>query len=387
MSRSPSSGTARAGPRQPPPPYRPTQPKECSNGVSCVSATNCEAVGYYAFLSGPPLPLIEQWNGSTWSVQPTWPPDGTFGTFVNGVSCTASSACLAVGYTIFGGGLTDAFAERWDGSVWSFELPANRSSSNVLDGVSCTSASSCMAVGEYVDPVTGNPMTLAEFSSAPARWTLQVTPSPGRTFSVLHGVSCTATGGCIAVGSYDTFRGVPVPLVDSWDGANWSFVSLAAPIGATSSDLGGVSCPAPTACTAVGDYHNGAGSVLTLAERFSGGGSPHALSLTRRGRVIALLRKPRRLELLVFEHGRRKSLLGSIPLGRQPAGRSIINWNLRLAGHRLPAGRYLAELVAVFAPGLTSSGPTVTFGLAFPTGPIRVLTASCSVASATRGRC
>jgi hypothetical protein len=355
------------------------------NGVSCVSATNCEAVGSYAFLSGPSLPLIDRWNGSTWSVQAASPPSGSFGTFLNGVSCTSSSACLAVGYTIFGG-LADTFAERWDGTAWSFEFPANRGSFNVLDGVSCTSASSCMAVGEYVDPITHDQMTLADFSPAPARWTPQTTPSPGRTFSVLHGVSCTTNGGCLAVGSYDTFRGVQVPLVDSWDGANWSFVSLPTPLGATSSDLAAVSCSALAACTTVGRYQNSAASILTLAERFTGGGSPHALTLTPRGKLLVRLHKPRTLELLVFEHGRRDSLLGAVLLGHHRAGDSVIDWNLRVARHPLRAGRYSAELVAVFAGGATSSGPSVTFDVTSH-GTIHVLAASCSVAEAAAGRC
>ena len=356
------------------------------NGVSCPAATDCIAVGFYSFLTGPAQPLIDSFNGATWSVQAAGSPSGSQSTFLNGVSCTSASTCLAVGYTIFGGGLTDTFAERLTGTGWSFEFPTNRSTFNVLDGVSCTSTTSCMAVGEYVDPVTHDQLTLADFSSGTASWTAQNTPSPGRTFSLLHSVSCTITGGCIAVGSYDTFRGVPVPLVDSWDGANWSFVSLPTPVGATSSDLSGVSCSAATACTAVGEYRNSAGSILTLAERFSGGGSPHALSISPDGRMIVLLRKPRKLELLLFEHGRHRSLIGTIALGHHLAGRSAVDWDLHVGAHRLRPGRYTAELVAAFASGATSPGPSVTFDLS-KRGTVRVLAASCSLADATRGRC
>jgi hypothetical protein len=237
------------------------------NGISCRSATSCTAVG--ESFGGKAAAVIESWDGVTWTAQPTAAVSGSLGTFLKAVSCTSASSCLAVGYTIFGGGLTDTFAERWNGSGWFFEFPPNHSSFNVLDGVSCTSATSCMAVGQSIDPITHNQVTLADFSSGLATWALQTTPSPGRTFSVLSGVSCTPNGGCVAVGSYNTFKGVGVPLVDQWNGASWSFVTPPSPTGAVGSLLDAVSCSSATACTAVGTYRNSSGSTLTLAERFS----------------------------------------------------------------------------------------------------------------------
>ncbi len=118
-----------------------------------------------------------------------------------------------------------------------------------------------------------------------------------------------------------------------------------------------------------------------LAEQFSAAGSPHGLSLTRRGDVLALLRKPRTLELFVFKLGLRGRLLDAVALGHHPVGRSRISWDLRVGGHRLRVGRYIAELVAVFGHGATSDGPSVTFRLTHD-GRIRVLSASCSVSAA-----
>ena len=61
-----------------------------------------------------------------------------------------------------------------------------------------------------------------------------------------------------------------------------------------------------------------------LTEQFTGGSGPHGLSLTRRGEVLALLRKPHELELLVFKLGRRGRLLGAVALGHHTKGRSLI---------------------------------------------------------------
>lgn len=114
---------------------------------------------------------------------------------------------------------------------------------------------------------------------------------------------------------------------------------------------------------------------------------PHGFSLTHSGNVLALLHKPRALELFVFELSRRAHLVGAVKLGRAPAGSSRRHWNLRVAGHRLPAGTYLAELAAVPGRGLVSGGPGVTFKLTYPASPIRVLSSTCSVADAAGNRC
>lgn len=61
------------------------------NGVSCVSATDCIAVGA---VSGDPSesPLIESWNGSTWTIVPS-PGEASGVNVLSGVSCTSESAC------------------------------------------------------------------------------------------------------------------------------------------------------------------------------------------------------------------------------------------------------------------------------------------------------
>ena len=147
--------------------------------------------------------------------------------------------------------------------------------------------------------------------------------------------------------------------------------------------LNGISCPAATDCIAVGSDTTG-----TLAEQLTAGSGPHALSLTRRGKVIAVLRKPRTLALLVSKLDPRGGrLLGAVALGHHPKGRSQIDWNLQVAGRRLAAGTYMAELVTVLAGGATSDGPSVTFKLESPTGPVGVLSSTCSVAAATSGWC
>jgi hypothetical protein len=46
------------------------------NGVSCTSATECIAVGDYTNRAGNYLTLAEVWNGHVWRIQPTANPVG-----------------------------------------------------------------------------------------------------------------------------------------------------------------------------------------------------------------------------------------------------------------------------------------------------------------------
>ena len=86
------------------------------NGVSCVGASDCFAVGYASASSEPIYPLIEEWNGSAWSVSQS--NSGTVAMQLDGISCDSSDGtmgCLAVGH----GPDSNPYAELWDGSVWS----------------------------------------------------------------------------------------------------------------------------------------------------------------------------------------------------------------------------------------------------------------------------
>lgn len=68
-------------------------------GVSCTSATACTAVGYSA---GPvPVTLAMRWNGTSWTLQPTADPTDAQSSDrqLEGVSCLSATACRAVGHS------------------------------------------------------------------------------------------------------------------------------------------------------------------------------------------------------------------------------------------------------------------------------------------------
>lgn len=82
-------------------------------GVSCPSASACTAVGSYT-TSGPKL--VERWNGKRWSVQPTPSPRGAAYSKLLGVSCSSPSACTAVGSYVNKSGPYVPLVERWSGT-------------------------------------------------------------------------------------------------------------------------------------------------------------------------------------------------------------------------------------------------------------------------------
>ena len=87
-------------------------------GVSCVSAGACTAVGGYTSSSGGGRALVESWNGATWSAVPS-PDGGAFGDGLDGVSCVSAAVCTAVGGYAAKGGTDRTLIESWNGAHWS----------------------------------------------------------------------------------------------------------------------------------------------------------------------------------------------------------------------------------------------------------------------------
>jgi hypothetical protein len=82
--------------------------------VSCVLPTSCEAVGDFGNVSGKVGTLVEDWNGRSWSIAPSPNPNGKYSAFF-GVSCVSSTDCVAVGDD--GRLKTKTLVESWNGRL------------------------------------------------------------------------------------------------------------------------------------------------------------------------------------------------------------------------------------------------------------------------------
>jgi hypothetical protein len=185
------------------------------------------------------------------------------------VSCTSSTSCVAVG-SYYTGSVDQALIETLSGDSWSITTSPDTSTGedNVLHGVSCTSSTSCVAVGSYNNG-SGYPQTLIETLSG-TTWSITTSPDTSTSEdNFLYGVSCTSSTSCVAVGSYYT-GSVDQALIETLSGGSWSITT--SPDTSTGEDnvLGGVSCTSSTSCVAVGSYNNGSGYTQTLIETLSG---------------------------------------------------------------------------------------------------------------------
>jgi hypothetical protein len=182
-------------------PANPTNPSGAGSqlhGVSCTSATSCFAVGSYTTPSYFDGTLVERLNGTTWAIQATPTPPGGAGAFY-GVSCTASTACTAVG-AAESGETFSTLAERWGGSAWTVQTTPNPTGVNApyLTGVSCASATSCLAVGHALDSSNLAKPVAERWNGT--TWALQTTPTLAGSQSSLVGLSCVSASACTAAG-------------------------------------------------------------------------------------------------------------------------------------------------------------------------------------------
>jgi hypothetical protein len=234
--------------------------------VSCASASACTAVGAYTNSAGTYFTLAESWNGTSWSVKETPPVVGAKFSQLAGVSCTASNACTAVGEYQNSENTFLSLAERWNGEKWSIQEPPALSGATFtwLNGVSCTSSTACTAVGYYRK--TGAYLTLAERWNGTA-WSVQSTPNLSGTpeDDHLEGVSCASASACTAVGTYTNSAGIGTLLMEAWNGTEWTLQSAPSPSEAKGTvNLKAVSCLSSGFCGAVGDYYKTSSSSESL---------------------------------------------------------------------------------------------------------------------------
>jgi hypothetical protein len=249
------------------------------NAVTCLSPDECWAVGSSYDGGSTSRPLMQRWDGRSWSLVPGDPTGGVDTPL--GVTCASSSDCWAVGYTFVmtdcpeSGCGTYSLIHHWDGQAWSrvrspspflggsLEVPFN-----VLSSVTCASATDCWAAGYGHDGTRHHPI-LARWDGR--RWAdVPAGSIPSADSSAFLGVACASPSLCWAVGqtkpvSAGAIR--PRPLVHRWDGTTWSAV---VPGGVNEGQLAGVACAAASECVAVGYEADAAGTHKTLVERWDG---------------------------------------------------------------------------------------------------------------------
>ena len=260
--------------------------------ATCVNGSDCWAVGaVVATGSGNPTgTLIEQWNGTSWSVVPSPTPGGpgVVGAILSSVSCASASSCMAVGYAtdVNGNNLTDV-VEQWNGSSWTI-VPgaATGQAFDQLLRVQCLSANNCWAVGN-AGPVSQMSGFLPIFPGAVgdqgliehwdgSAWSIMPSVTePVPNGGYLSGLECVGATDCWASGATtdDTGNAAGI-LMEHWDGATWTDASASVPGSTSPGTLAGISCVSAVQCWAVGStgsFNNGGGTQLqSMVEYWNG---------------------------------------------------------------------------------------------------------------------
>ncbi len=151
-----------------------------------------------------------------------------------------------------------------------------------FSGVARPAVRSCTAVGLLVDSQL-NFLTFAEHWNG-TTWEIQSTPNPsgtgGANGTLEGGVSCPTPDACTAVGQWSPSL-APHPgvtLAERWNGLSWRIQTTPNPPavdavdGSHNAPFAGVACPTVNNCTAVGNYDRGIpnGGFLALAEHWDG---------------------------------------------------------------------------------------------------------------------
>ncbi len=108
----------------------PNPGRDTLSSVSCISTTNCIAVGNYFTASGNQTGLIESWNGISWSVTPSPSPGAN--AYLYGLSCISSTGCFAVGQTFDKSNASQVLVESWNGTSWSVVLGASETPTSTV---------------------------------------------------------------------------------------------------------------------------------------------------------------------------------------------------------------------------------------------------------------
>jgi hypothetical protein len=133
----------------------PAVPSTPLSSVSCPSASQCVAVGPVEEQNGDTGSQAFGWNGSTWTAESVATPSGAVTSSLASVSCASATDCTAVGYYETNAIVTGPdflWVETWNGAAWTAQpvpSPA-RAAGSLLGAVSCSSSTYCVATGQSV---------------------------------------------------------------------------------------------------------------------------------------------------------------------------------------------------------------------------------------------
>ncbi|HLH62087.1 MAG TPA: hypothetical protein VKV20_10425 [Ktedonobacteraceae bacterium] len=233
-------------------------------GLTAISSNDVWAVGYYQDETASFRTLIEHWDGTSWKVVSS-PNIGSSNNLLYAITALSASDVVAVGQYLNTSGPGEALIEQWNGTRWSVvSSPKTGSASNVLLGITVTTTGNLWAAGE-IESDSKPLQTLTEQQNG-THWSIVSSPDAGSADNKLFGISAISNSSIWAAGNYLDKAGNAQTLIEEWNGAHWLIMHSPSP-GSGDNILGAIVALSPNDVWAVGGYDNG-GSTRTLIEHY-----------------------------------------------------------------------------------------------------------------------
>jgi len=288
------------------------------NSVACTSPSFCTAVGRYKDANAVEWPLIDMLRGTVWDAvagpepasnasgaKPGSQAQADGGSYLLSVACISQTSCSAVGAYLDSSthiyGLIDSFGDgAWRGvaapepttdiSRVNAGTDADTEEGATLAAVACTSPGPCISVGSYKDSkgfqvglvnVLDHGISSTLAAPEPSTDSLGGQPgsdATGEAGTALKSASCTTTGLCIAVGTYNDSKGNSVGLIDMLHRGTWSAVPVPAPespfqlgiLVRQTVTVQTLACAPDGFCVLGGNYQDTAGNTFGLIDDYAG---------------------------------------------------------------------------------------------------------------------
>jgi hypothetical protein len=253
--------------------------------VSCASAGNCSAGGYYQDSHYDFQAFVVDETDGTWGKAEEVPGTAALNqggpgypdAHVNSVSCDSAGNCSAGGYYTDDNGDRQAFvASEMDGT-WGTaeEVPGTAALDQGDDAqtisLSCASAGNCSAGGYYTDGSRNQQVFVV--SETDGTWgTAEEVPGTAALNqgggALITSVSCASAGNCSGGGSYTDGSGHAQAFVVTEKGGTWgkaeevpgtAALNKGGSEGPADAQVSSMSCSSASHCSAGGYYTDGSG--------------------------------------------------------------------------------------------------------------------------------
>ena len=241
--------------------------------VSCASARNCAAGGYYVDRHGHHQPLVAIERAGRWQRATGVPGMGVLNTGGNGsvtsVSCASPGNCTANGtYTSTARNKSGMFVVSEVAGKWrrALGMPGENPDDLSNDTISCPSPGNCATGGSFHINAGGGRFQAFVVDETNGRWGTRLRLSGaglrGAFYAQVNSMSCSSAGNCTASGDASLSSMDELFAVNEVAG-HWQ-QAVAIPLASSVTnvaDIASMACASPGNCAAAGSYEYTVGDV------------------------------------------------------------------------------------------------------------------------------